>query len=73
MAGYIELEVTKRDREAYEALHALLRIMVSLVDNADFVATVPDQEPVSFTAACASSSIVLGKLLRPAFSKWSVL
>ena len=51
MAGYIELEVTKRDREAYEALHALLRIIVSLVDNADFVATVPDQEPVSFTAA----------------------
>lgn len=39
MAGYIELEVVKRDREACEALDVLFRIIVNRVDKADLVAS----------------------------------
>jgi hypothetical protein len=39
MAGYIELEVVKRDREACEALGVLLRIIMNRVDKADLVAS----------------------------------
>lgn len=50
MAGYIEMEATKRDREAYEAMDALLRIIVNRVSKADFVATIFDHELGSSTA-----------------------
>ena len=42
MAGYIELEVTKRDRENCDALHAAAQFVLEQVDGADLVATEVD-------------------------------
>jgi len=43
MAGYVELEVTKHDRENCNALHAVAKFILDHVDRADLVASVSDK------------------------------